>query len=88
MERDNLAFTFTHFVHCHPQRIMQFKGVVKVKSIEATDAGLMSVCDDTEVPSVYTEQARSAAATQCLVPSVSTDQACSAAATQCQVLSV
>jgi hypothetical protein len=52
MERDNLAFTFTRFVHCHPQRIMQFRGVVKVKYIEATFAGVTSVCAGTEVPSV------------------------------------
>jgi hypothetical protein len=52
MERDSLAFTFTRFLHCHPRRIMQFRGVVKVINIEAADAGVTSVCDGTEVPSV------------------------------------
>ena len=85
MERDDLTFTFTHFVHCRPQRIMQFKGVVKIKNIEATDAGVMPVCDDTEVPSDYTERARSVVVTQCQVHSDYIEQARSVAATQCQV---
>jgi len=83
-----LRYTFTRFVHCHLQRIMQFRGVVKVKNIEATDAGVTSVCDGTEVPSTQTEQAHLAAATQCQVRSVYSKQARSAAATQCQMPSV
>ena len=72
VKRDNLAFTFSRFVHCRPQCSMQFKGVVKIENIEATNAGVTSVCDDTEVPSdwLYREVAHSSrdtvSSTQCL----------------------
>jgi len=51
---------------------MQFKDVVKVENIEATNAGVTSVCDDTEVPSdgLYRAGALSSrdtlSSTQCL----------------------
>ena len=82
IERDNLTFTFTHFVHCHPQRIMQLKGVVKVKNIEATDAGVMTA----KYP-VFIQCGLLAAATQCQVPSVYTEGSLSSrdtvSSTQC-----